>query len=418
MIKVALYIACLSMAVAVAVWFANEPGSVVIDWQGWRMDTSVAVLVILLLATTGLLLVLFRLTRLAVDIPAAFLEARRERRFRKGLESIGIGFAALHAGKVKAAIRYAEDAQIQLRGAPVAKFLALQAARLANNDDDVSRLSGELQDRPETQLAIKRELISQDLTLGEYGAARQKLSLLVTGREVPAWVVEALVAVALAEERWSEATDVLSGNLAIGHLNQEDRERALAKLYVLSAKDAVDKGEATVAARNARKALAIDGQSVAATVAYSQSFKMLGKHRKATSVIEKKWLTSPDYRLLEAYQDLFVGESALAWAEQVGRLVANNSDHTISRLALAEASVKAELWGQARSKLEGLPWNKINTAQRGKAASLMVHVEEGSKGDAGAALCWSKSAAAAYAEQSIPQIKALPGSLQDLIESV
>jgi len=417
MIKVALYIAFLSTAVAVSVWFANEPGSVVINWQGWRVDTSVAVLVIFFLTTTGLLFGLFRLIRLATGMPAAFLEARRGRRFRKGLESISIGFAAVYSGNVKAAIRCAEDAQVQLDGAPVAKFLALQAARLANNGDDISRLSQELQNQPEVQLAIKRELISEDLSLSKYDAARKKLSLLAIGREVPAWVVEALVAVAIAEERWSEAADVLSSNIAIGYLSQEDRERALAKLYVLSAEDAVDKGLATVAAKNAQKALAIDGESVAATVAHSHSFKMLGKHRKAAAVIEKKWIINPDYRLLETYQDLFTGKSALEWVEQVGRLVSKNSDHPISRLALAEASVKAELWGQARSKLEALIGDGGNIAHRVKAAILMVHVEEGSNGDTSAALYWSKKAATALEEQAIQERKALPTSLKAILES-
>ena len=33
-----------AVVAALAVWLADRPGSVAIDWQGWRLETSVGVL--------------------------------------------------------------------------------------------------------------------------------------------------------------------------------------------------------------------------------------------------------------------------------------------------------------------------------------------------------------------------------------
>ena len=65
--------------------------------------------------------------------------------------------------------------------------------------------------------------------------------------------------------------------------------------------------------------------------------------------------------------------------------MAGNSDHPESRLAQAESALNAELWGQARSRLEPLLDKGTATANRSKAAALMAQVEIGESGDTKAA---------------------------------
>ena len=44
MFRALLFFLQIAVLVTVSVWFANRPGLVEIDWQGWRLETSVGVL--------------------------------------------------------------------------------------------------------------------------------------------------------------------------------------------------------------------------------------------------------------------------------------------------------------------------------------------------------------------------------------
>ena len=68
------------------------------------------------------------------------------------------------------------------------------------------------------------------------------------------------------------------------------------------------------------------------------------------------------------------GEPPLARAGRIEKLVAGATDHPESRLALAETALSAELWGQARSRLEPLLDKGVAAPTRARAAALMAQV--------------------------------------------
>jgi len=70
--------------IAAAVFFADHPGRVEIVWQGWQVDTSVGVLMVV--ATLAGLLVAGIISVIGglLDLPQALLRRRRAARRRAG----------------------------------------------------------------------------------------------------------------------------------------------------------------------------------------------------------------------------------------------------------------------------------------------------------------------------------------------
>ena len=52
-----------AIVVAIAVWLAERPGTVAIAWQGWVVETSVAMAVLITLAALAAAALLYRLWR-------------------------------------------------------------------------------------------------------------------------------------------------------------------------------------------------------------------------------------------------------------------------------------------------------------------------------------------------------------------
>src|SRR5471030_1241340 len=81
-----------------AVWLAERPGTLTAEWRGWRVDTSVGVVLvaILLLMLVGVVLCLTY--RSIVSAPGALLDGWGDSRKRRGYRSLTQGLAAVAAG--------------------------------------------------------------------------------------------------------------------------------------------------------------------------------------------------------------------------------------------------------------------------------------------------------------------------------
>ena len=76
MIRAVVGIAVVAVLVAAAVFFADHPGRVEILWQGWQVETSVAVLAAAAILGALVVGVLFSVLSLIVNAPRRLVSAR------------------------------------------------------------------------------------------------------------------------------------------------------------------------------------------------------------------------------------------------------------------------------------------------------------------------------------------------------
>ncbi|HZK88868.1 MAG TPA: heme biosynthesis HemY N-terminal domain-containing protein, partial [Stellaceae bacterium] len=103
------------LAVAAAT-VADHPGTVVVTWQGWEINTSVGVLAAALVVVALALWLLILLLAGLVRLPRRFRRNRRERRRRAGELALTRGMIALSAGDGAGAQRHAARAELLLGG--------------------------------------------------------------------------------------------------------------------------------------------------------------------------------------------------------------------------------------------------------------------------------------------------------------
>src|SRR5690606_36998118 len=126
------------------------------------------------------------------------------------------------------------------------------------------------------------------------------------------------------------------------------------QLLIQQAQAELRQGNAPAAATAAKQAIDAGGAPVAAVAAYARAMAAQGKGKKASGLVSQAWAKAPHPALLAAYRVLIPGESALDWARRVESLAQILPDHPESRLAVAAASLDAQLWGQARNRLMSL----------------------------------------------------------------
>src|SRR5713226_4622673 len=200
----------IALLVAASVYVADRPGSVEVVWQGWRVDTSVAVLVLAVVAIAMAAAIVFGLLRRLLGGPRAFLRARRERRRRDGYRALTQGMVAVAAGDADEAQRYARKADVLLAEPPLTLLLSAQAAQLKGDEDAARKYFAAMLNRPETEFLGLRGLLTQALRRGEESTALRLAERAHTMRPKTPWVLTNLLELQVKAGDWQRAQATLS----------------------------------------------------------------------------------------------------------------------------------------------------------------------------------------------------------------
>eukprot|EP01035_Chromulina_nebulosa_P035421 gene35422-47608_t len=158
MVRVLLYLAVFAALAVGAVWLADRPGEVSVVWQGWRIDTSVALAAIAVVVLALLTMLGFGLLRFFLGLPSAFSFASRARRRARGFEAVSRGMVAIGAGDPVAAGRHAVDARRYAGSEPLTLLLEAQAAQLSGDRGRAEAAFKAMLDKPETRVLGLRGL--------------------------------------------------------------------------------------------------------------------------------------------------------------------------------------------------------------------------------------------------------------------
>jgi HemY protein len=346
-----------------AAWFADYPGRVVMEWRGWRVETSAAALA----TAVGILMILAaalaRFWRWLRAGPGVLGGARAEARRRRGYQALGEGLVAVAAGDAGQAGRLAKRATALLDEPPLTLLLGAQAAQLGGDEGAAKRSFEAMLARPETEFLGLRGLLAQARREGDDAAA---LELARRARELrpdAPWVLETLFDLESAAGNWgaAEATLGRAAKLKLVEPEAARRRRALVLLGRVRA-EAAD-GNPALALEAALGAHKAAPELSPATVLAVDLLTESGKGKRAEKLLQEGWRAAPHPDLVAAFERLHQGATAAARLDAFRKIAATRPEDPESRLALAGLALAAEQTDEARRELAAL----------GEAADARAH---------------------------------------------
>ncbi|MBL8660174.1 MAG: tetratricopeptide repeat protein [Rhodospirillales bacterium] len=385
MLRWGFIIVLLGAAAAVAGWLAQRPGMVALEWAGYRIDTSVPVLLILIGALVVVCALLYRLWWSLRRVPRTVGRARQDRQQRRGYAALSRGLVAVAAGDSASARKQARRAETLVDDRPLVTLLSAQAAQLDGDEQAAARFFQSMSERPETAFlgvrgllvqAMKREDWDQALTL-----ARRAYRL----NPKSEWVVRTLYDLQKRTGQWADAEATLGETSKLRLMPPDELPHERAELLYKQSLEFSDE-RALDWARRAHKA---DPGFVPAAIRYASLLCAAGKNRRAAAMIERTWERTPDPGLAEAYWSARQADDGLKKVQTAQRLAKHNPGHIESRIAVAVAALEARLWGEARTNLESIAGPDAPP----RVCLLMAELEEAEHGDLARARTWLMRAA-------------------------
>ena len=380
-LRILFWFAIAAAAMLGAVWLAERPGTLTAEWQGWRLDTNVGVVL---------------LYRWIVGAPFALLEGWGESRRQRGYRELTQGLAAVAAGDGVEAQKHARKAEQLLAEPALTLLLSAQAAQLNGDRDGARRAFDAMLKDDQMAFLGLRGLIGQSLRDGDQTKALGYAERAFALRPQTPWVVHSLFDMQAQAGQWKAAQETLDSGIR-RKVVTADKGRALkALLLVERSREAERGGSESDAQVLAREAFALAPERIAATTRLAELQIKVGDAKRATKTLERGWAVAPHPDLAELSLTASGESEPLKRSGVIRRLVTRTADEIESHLALAKASLEAGLWGEARRQLE----TAGGTSPPVRVCRLMAEVEERANADQAKVHEWLARAAVAPADRS------------------
>jgi HemY protein len=382
MIRVVIFLVVTTSVAAGAVWIADRPGDVAINWLGYHLETPIGVAAAALVVFAAIVIVIWSFVRGLITLPDFLSVLMRRRRVARGYAAITRGLIAVGAGDPYAARRFAREAHRIVSDEPLALLLGAQSAQLAGNRAVAEQMFQLMAAREDTKLIGLHGLFVEAQRRDDSAAAR--LYAEEAARVAPslAWASGAVLEFRCASGDWTGALEALERNLQHDLITRPAYRRQRAVLLTARALSLMD------SERDAARSMILEAVKLAPDLvpAVSLAGRLLaeaGEQRRAARFVERAWRANPHPDLAEVYAHLRPGDSArdrLARVEALARLA---EGHLESAYAVARTAIDAREFAVARTNLApflGTPTQRV--------AMLMAEIEDLEHGDVGRAREW------------------------------
>ncbi|TCS64811.1 heme biosynthesis protein HemY [Varunaivibrio sulfuroxidans] len=387
----ALFFFFLLAALAVGgVWLADNPGAVSLSWQGWRVDTSFAVLLLALAVFAVVVALGYRVWLFVRRAPGQLGRAYRENRARKGYRALNLGMVAVAAGDGAQARKQAARADSFLDNPPLTVLLKAQAAQLNGDETAAEGFFRVMLDDPQTEYLGIRGLLNQAVrrndTQGAIALAQRAFRL----NPKSDWAGPNLFEHQVRAGDWMGAEETLEGMVRHKLVASTTARHRQAVIAFARACGSPESDDCDTTLKYLDRAFSLDPGFAPAACAYGEALVGAGRVRKAQNVIEKAWAVFPHPALVDIYLRAQALDDPLKKVGAVEKLIGANPDHPESRIASAAIALEAKLWGEARQNLEDLIKEKteVGGGLSARVCRMMAELEEHEHGDEARAREW------------------------------
>jgi len=383
MLRIILFLVVIALAATGAAWLAEQPGNVVLAWNGWQAEASLAVFTMVVGGILVAVLVAWSIFTGVWRSPGRLARKRRERKLARARHAVTQGLLAVGHGDAAIARAHANAARRHSPNDPLALLLQAQAAQLDGDREGAKRAFLAMASRDDTKsLGMRGLFIEAQRAEDPYAAltvAEEALRLSPGSH----WAAHAVLGFRCARGDWSGALDILENNLASGLIDKKAYRRQRGVLLTARAIECEDT-DVSVARDSALEAIKLVPTLAPAAVLAAKYMSEAHQLRRALKIIEAAWIAQPHPDLAEAYAHIKQGDSAQTRLSRIETLAAKAPGHIEGALAIARAAIDASDFTRARNALA--PYVDAPTQ---RVAMLMAEIEHADRNDSRAARAWT-----------------------------
>jgi HemY protein len=395
MMRLLTFVFQIAAVVTIALWLADRPGSAHIVWHDTAIDTSAAFLGLCLLGCAYAIHLVFRLWHFLRHGPTHWRLRRRLTRLQQGQDQLTQGLIAIASGNAVEAGRLAIASRKNIGNAAASQWLQAQAAQLAGDHRGARAIFRNLAADPEAAVLGYRGLITEAKREGKWDEVERLLTELQHVKPTTPWLSLMRMESLARRQQWAEAEQALAHASAARLLDSAAGRRTRAALRIALSREAAANGDTVAALSAAEQAARQAPDWLPAIINLAEVLAKTAHKRAAARVIERAWKQHP-HPQLALIARMQVPDSLEAF-RLVEHLCRTNQMLAESRIALAEAALAADIWGEARRQLTAAVTEGVATQTVYK---MLARLERSQHSDERTATSWLMKASEAPADSA------------------
>jgi len=371
------------LATAGIAWLVSLPGTLTLEFMGFRMQPRLGVAAFLVIAAVVVIILIWGILRRLLAAPYYFARYTSARRKDRGFAALSDGFIALQAGDAPRARLLARNARANLPANAAAQLLEARADLALGDMHSAREHYRALISNRKTALAALSGLYDQARAQGRTDAA---LTFAQKATEISphtSWASEAVFDDLTRRARWDEALAMVAAEPAVSREEKMRKRRRQAVIETARAKLA-EPTEPPTALDHALAALKLQPDFVPASLIAARIYINRGDSRKAMSLLRRVWRATAHPDVATLFANAVPGVSAVDRLKRIRELVDTPPQNRSGAIVLARAAIDAYEWQAARDALAAHA--DANPSQ--SVCMMMAEIEEGENGDQGKAREW------------------------------
>jgi HemY protein len=384
LLKVLLFVAAIAAMTFGAGMLMDTGGGIRIAMMGQEfslgpLQTIVALLALMLalwvvMKLVGLLVATLRFLNGDETAISRYFDRNRE---RKGYQALSDGMMALASGEARVALARAAKAEKLLDKPELTTLLIAQAAEMSGDTARASEAYKALLEDNKTRFVGVRGLLKQKIAEGDTKTALKLAEKAFALKPKHAETQDLLLSLQTGQSDWKGARATLGAKLKAGEMPRDLFRRRDAVLALQEARVVVDDSASIEAREAAIEANRLSPDLIPAAALAARSLIAKGDSRGATRILKKAWGAQPHPDLAAAFAEIEPSETPAQRLKRFKALTGVNTDHSETRLLLAELFITAEDFPEARRALGDLATSHPNA----RSLAIMAAIERGEGAD-------------------------------------
>lgn len=385
MLRLVAYLILLVPVTYGALWLAERPGQVTIEWQGYEISMALGILAGLVVFATVIVLMLALILRSLLATPARMRQRHRLKRYEQGLRALNRTMTALALADHKQAEKQLRKSRYYLSGhEPITQLLGVQLAHAAGKREEARAAFDAMLEDDATRPVALRGKIMDLMRAGEYVHARDFAEEAWQQRPHDAWLCGAMLDLLFRARDWAAIEPVIDKAERKHGLSREQAGHYRAELHTARAREALKQDDTRRAQELGQLALKHGQRFLPARLVTAQALARQGETRSLLRFLEQSWALEPHPAFAELFLARGCQDSAGKTQKRLNRLIERNPDHLESQIVQARTAMLLAEWEQARNALKVA----LSKGESPRIYQLLAQVEIGETGDDKQAAHW------------------------------
>ncbi|MCE3231922.1 MAG: enzyme of heme biosynthesis (hemY-like) [Rickettsiaceae bacterium] len=372
MTKLFIFLFAIVLASIAAMWFIENDGRVVVEWLGYRIQTSVAFTILSSIIVVIILTTFLQLLLWVQGLPKRYKKNNREKRREQGLTALTEGFAAIAAGDIKQAKRLTKQATNCLGNIPLTKLLTAQTAQLEGDTDSAKEQFTSMLENKETEIIAIKGLLLQAKKDGDLHKAMFLAEKAISVQPDAAWALSILIDLYKITGKWDNAEEIIRKATKLNVITSHESKRSLALIALAKAHEWQNQGDADAAIKSVKDAYQLLPDFPPLATTYAKLLLQNDSKRKAIKVLEKCWKEYPHPKVATLYMGIFEDSSDSKILKAAEKLVAWQPNSIYGHIELAKVAISMDDVEEAREELK----EALSLSETKSLCTFMAEIEK------------------------------------------